>query len=117
VQISYVKESNIVKRTLDLKKPPQLSAGQKARLDAVASIGILQAQAVSVPHQCGFALLRLSAQGTLEMTQDSYTVQVEIQSRPPEYGPGRHYPKTATGHGCVTVLLLAALKKGGIAQA
>lgn len=32
------KESNIVKRTLDLKKPPQLSAEQKVRLNAVASI-------------------------------------------------------------------------------
>ena len=32
------KESNIMKRTLDLKKPPVLSAGQKARLDAVASM-------------------------------------------------------------------------------
>ena len=30
------KESNIVKRTLDLKKPPLLNAEQKARLDAVA---------------------------------------------------------------------------------
>ena len=30
------KESNIVKRTLDLKKPPLVSAEQKARLDAVA---------------------------------------------------------------------------------
>lgn len=32
------KESNIVKRTLDPKKPPQLSAEQKARLDALASM-------------------------------------------------------------------------------
>ena len=32
------KESNIIKRTLDLKKPPPLSAEQKARLDAVASM-------------------------------------------------------------------------------
>ena len=32
------KESNIVKRALDLKKPPLLSAEQKARLDAVASM-------------------------------------------------------------------------------
>jgi uncharacterized protein (DUF4415 family) len=32
------KESNIVKRTLDLKKPPLLSAEQKARLDALASM-------------------------------------------------------------------------------
>jgi uncharacterized protein (DUF4415 family) len=32
------KESSIVKRTLDLGKPPRLSAEQKARLDAVAAI-------------------------------------------------------------------------------
>src|SRR5690606_29293932 len=32
------KEKNIVKRTLDLKKRPPLSAEQKARLDAVASM-------------------------------------------------------------------------------
>lgn len=32
------KEINIVKRTLDLKKPPVLSAEQKARLDAVATM-------------------------------------------------------------------------------
>ena len=32
------KGSNIVKRTFDLKKPPVLSAEQKARLDAVASM-------------------------------------------------------------------------------
>lgn len=32
------KDSNTVKRTLDLKKPPHLSAEQKARLDAVAAM-------------------------------------------------------------------------------
>jgi len=32
------KESNTVKRTLNLKKPPVLSAEQKARLDAVAAM-------------------------------------------------------------------------------
>ena len=32
------KESKIVKRTLDLKKRPRLSAEQKARLGAVASM-------------------------------------------------------------------------------
>ena len=32
------KESNIVKRTLDLKKLPRLSAEQRARLDTVASM-------------------------------------------------------------------------------
>lgn len=32
------KKSNTVKRTLDLKKPPLLSAEQKARLEAVAAM-------------------------------------------------------------------------------
>ncbi|MBN9429468.1 MAG: BrnA antitoxin family protein [Burkholderiales bacterium] len=32
------KESNIVKRTLDPKNPPPLTAAQKARLDAVAAM-------------------------------------------------------------------------------
>jgi len=32
------KDSNTVKRTLDLKKPPVLSAEQKARLDAVTAM-------------------------------------------------------------------------------
>lgn len=32
------KESNIVKRTLDLKRPPPLSDEQKARLDTVSSM-------------------------------------------------------------------------------
>ena len=32
------KENNIMKRILDLKEPPVLSAEQKARLDAVASM-------------------------------------------------------------------------------
>ncbi len=32
------KESNIVKRTLDFERPPQLSAAHKARLDAVAAM-------------------------------------------------------------------------------
>lgn len=32
------KECNIVKRTLDLKKPPQLSTEQKARLAALTAM-------------------------------------------------------------------------------
>ena len=32
------KESNIMKRTLDLKTPPVLSAAQKARLDSIAAM-------------------------------------------------------------------------------
>ncbi len=41
-------------------------------------------------------------------------MDVEIKSRPPEYGLGRHHPQAATGHGCITVLLLASVKNGGI---
>lgn len=32
------KESNTIKRTLDLTKPPRLSAAQRKRLDAVAAV-------------------------------------------------------------------------------
>jgi uncharacterized protein (DUF4415 family) len=44
------KESNIVKRTLDLKKLPALSAEQKARLDAVASMLDAQIDYSDAPH-------------------------------------------------------------------
>ena len=44
------KESNIVKRTLDLKKPPPLSAEQKARLDAVASMADGQIDYSDAPY-------------------------------------------------------------------
>ena len=37
-----------------------------------------------------------------------------LQSRPPEYGPGRFHPKAASGHGCITVLLLGSVEIGGI---
>ena len=44
------KESNIVKRTLDLKKPPLLSAEQKARLDTVASMPDEQIDYSNAPY-------------------------------------------------------------------
>ena len=37
-----------------------------------------------------------------------------LQSRPPEYGPGRFHPKAASGQGCIDVLLLAAVEYGGV---
>ena len=43
-----------------------------------------------------------------------HPVDVEIQSRPPKHGLGRHHPQAATGHGCITVLLLASVQNGGI---
>lgn len=32
----------------------------------------------------------------------------------PPHGLGRYYPKAATGHDCITVLLLRAVKNGGL---
>ena len=32
----------------------------------------------------------------------------------PPYGPGRIHPKAASGHGCITVLLLTSVEIGGI---
>jgi hypothetical protein len=41
-------------------------------------------------------------------------LDVVLQSRPPEYGPGRFHPKAASGQGCITVLLLGPVEIGGI---
>ncbi|WP_233506084.1 hypothetical protein, partial [Rhodoferax lacus] len=41
-------------------------------------------------------------------------MDVVLQSRPPKYGPGRFHPKAASGHGCITVLLLGSVEIGGI---
>jgi hypothetical protein len=41
-------------------------------------------------------------------------MDVVLQSQPPEYGPGRFHPKAASGHGCITVLLLKSVEIGGI---
>ena len=41
-------------------------------------------------------------------------MDVVLQQRSPEYGSGRFYPKAASGHGCITVLLLGPVKIEGI---
>ena len=41
-------------------------------------------------------------------------MDVVLQSRPPEYGPGRFHPKAASGHGCITRLLLGPVEIGVI---
>ena len=41
-------------------------------------------------------------------------MDVVLQSRPPEYGPGWIHPKAASGQGCITVLLLGPVEIGGI---
>ncbi len=69
------KDSSTVKRTLDLNKPPRLSAEQRARLDAVASMPDSQIdysdapslpdaawmKAVEMPHTKQQITLRLDA--------------------------------------------------------
>jgi len=69
------KDINIVKQTLDLKKPPNLSAGQRKRLDALAAMpdsqidysdapGISNAawtKAVEMPHKKQQVTLRIDA--------------------------------------------------------
>ena len=44
-------------------------------------------------------------------------MDVVLQQRPPEYGPGRLHPKAALGQGCITVLLLGSVEIGGITAA
>ena len=44
------RESNIIKRTLDLKNPPSLTAEQKARLDAVAAMPDAQIDYSDAPN-------------------------------------------------------------------
>src|SRR5690606_7877121 len=41
-------------------------------------------------------------------------MDVVLQSRTSKYGIGRIHPKTAAGHGCITLLLLSTVKNGGI---
>ena len=45
-----------------------------------------------------------------------HAVDVVLQSRPPQHGPGRFHPKAAFGQGCITVLLLSPVEIGGITQ-
>ena len=42
---------------------------------------------------------------------------MSLQSRPPEYGPGRFHPKATSDHGCINVLLLKSVEIGGITLA
>ena len=41
-------------------------------------------------------------------------MDVVLLSRPPEYGPGRFHPNAASGHGCISVLLLGPVDIEGI---
>ncbi len=69
------KEKNIVKRTLELKKRPQLSAEQKARLDALASMSdekIDYSDAPALPDA-----VWVKAAGQLPHTKKQITLRID----------------------------------------
>lgn len=71
------KESNIVKRTLDLKKPPQLSAEQKARLDAVASMPDEQIDYSDAPYLPDAVWMKAAEQ--LPHTKKQITLRIDAE--------------------------------------
>src|SRR6218665_2029789 len=89
------KESNIVKRTVALKTPPPLTAGQKARLDAVAAMPDAQIDdsdapflpdavwtkaAVQLPHTKQQITLRIDAGGLDFLKQRGKRYQSRINA-------------------------------------
>ena len=71
------KESNIVKRTLDLKKPPVLSAAQKARLDAVASMPDEQINYSDAPGLPGAIWMKAATE--LPHTKEQITLRIDAE--------------------------------------
>ena len=71
------KESNIVKRTLDPKKPPVLSAEQKARLDAVASMPDEQIDYSDAPDRPDAVWMKAAAQ--LPHTKQQITLRLDAE--------------------------------------
>ena len=71
------KESTIVQRTLDLKKPPPLSAEQKARLDAVALMPDKQIDDSDAPYLPDAAWMK--AAGQLPQTRQQITLRIDAE--------------------------------------
>lgn len=71
------KESNIVKRTLDLKKPPLLSAEQKARLDAVALMPDEQIDYSDAPYLPEAVWMKAAAE--LPLTKQQITLRLDAE--------------------------------------
>lgn len=69
------KESNIVKRTLNPKSPPALSAEQKARLDAIASMPDEQIDYSDAPSQPDAAWMKAAAE--LPRTKKQMTLGID----------------------------------------
>ena len=71
------KDSNTVKRTLDLKKPPVLSAGQKARLDAVAAMPDEQIDYSDAPSLPDAVWMKAAAK--LPHTKQQITLRIDTE--------------------------------------
>ena len=69
------KDSNIVKRTLDPKNPPVLSAEQKARLDAVAAMPDEQIDTSDAPYRPDADWMK-AAEG-LPQTKQQITLRID----------------------------------------
>ncbi|WP_265297588.1 BrnA antitoxin family protein [Verminephrobacter eiseniae] len=71
------KESNIVKRTVDLKNPPPLTAGQKARLDAVAAMPDAQIDDSDAPFLPDAVWTKAAVQ--LPHTKQQITLRIDAE--------------------------------------
>ena len=71
------KESNIVKRTLNTRKPPRLSAERKARLDAVASIPDEQIDYSDAPALPDAVWMKAAAD--LPRTKQQITLRIDAE--------------------------------------
>lgn len=71
------KESNTVKRTFDLKKPPVLSDEQKARLDAVASLPDERIDYTDAPYLPDAVWMKAATQ--LPHTKQQITLRIDAE--------------------------------------
>ena len=71
------KESNIVKRTFDLKNPPVLSDEQKARLDALASMPDSQIDYSDAPSLPDAVWMKAATQ--LPQTKRQITLRIDAE--------------------------------------
>jgi len=71
------KDSNIVKRTLDLNKQPRLSAEQKARLDAIAAMPDEQIDYRDAPSLPDAVWMKAAAE--LPCTKQQITLRLDAE--------------------------------------
>lgn len=71
------KESNIIKRTLDPKKPPVLSTEQKARLDAVAAMPDARIDYSDAPYLPDAVWMKAAT--TLPHTKQQITLRIDAE--------------------------------------